>query len=130
MPRFRDLVVCILWMAGVCCVAVGCLDRKGARMDEPVYYKGTAAYDQKLSTFTISEDRAYSIASDFVLCQSGHRSSLWLIEQSLIVGDSYVFSKPHKLGYRLSGIYVNGKTGDVSMRETEGLAPPRAEGEK
>jgi hypothetical protein len=90
----------------MCFTAVGCVDRKGARMDEPVYYKDTAAYEQKLSTFTITEEQARKIVADFIRFKHGHPSSkaVWIGDQSIIVGDSYVFSEPHKLGYRLSGI--------------------------
>jgi len=83
MSGFRDLVVCILCVAGMCCAAVGCLDRKGARMDEPVYYKDTAAYEQKLSTFTITEAQARKIVADFIRFKQGHPSSPATLQRPL-----------------------------------------------
>lgn len=126
MSGFADRVAYILCAAGICGAAMGCFERKDRRMDDSVYYKGTPAYEQKIAAFTITEEQAFTMAYEFRRVKKGYPPGKWVFvgRHDIIVGDSYVFAAPDKLGYLLRGIYVNGKTGEVSECKSKERVPP------
>jgi hypothetical protein len=90
--------------------------------NKPFYKYNTEEYNQKIKEFDVSIDKAVEIATNFLNNKEEKKQELIL---DIVYGDFYIF-KPseilynHKTGhYSLSGIWVNGKTGDVVEKDTE-----------
>jgi len=96
-------------------------------MDEPVYYKRTEAYDRKVKTFALSPDQAAQKIVDYEAAQRARHlpqaRSAYVGMHLVIIGDYYLFSEKNKMGIPLGGWYVNGMSGEVSRRDTDGLLP-------
>lgn len=77
----------------------------------PMYFAGTPFYIAKSSTFQFDAEQARSIAEKELGV-----SAVGI--HYLIVDNEYVFSGMHKFGIKLSGIYVDGRTGHVRRRNS------------
>lgn len=92
------------------------------KVNKPVYIYNTEEYNQKIKEFDVSIDKAVEIAINFLDDKEEKIQELTL---DIVYDDFYIF-KPstvlynHKRGqYFLSGIWVNGKTGDIIKEDTE-----------
>jgi hypothetical protein len=76
-----------------------------------IVYPATSAYIERLTSFKVSPSTAATIAWDrFKMGGS----------PACVIDDWYLFSKPYKYArIDLRGIYVNGMTGKVEMRESD-----------
>lgn len=97
----------------------GCSSKE---VNKPVYKYNTEEYNQKIKEFDVSIDKAIEIAANSLNDKEEKTQELTL---DIVYGDFYIF-KPseilynHKTGhYSLSGIWINGKTGDMIEKDTE-----------
>ena len=95
----------------------GCSTKRTAS-GERIYFIQTAAYDQKVRTFALTEEQARDRVAEFVRTEQGTNAPqmIFIGHHMAIVGDCFVFSPPRKADVSLSGYYVDGHTGQVSSR--------------
>ena len=111
----RILVFGGLWLAIL--YGSGCTTKRTAS-GERIYFTQTAAYDQKVRTFALTEQQARDRVAEFVRTERGTNTpqKIFIGEHMAIVGDCFVFSPPRKADVSLGGYYVDGHTGQVTLR--------------
>ena len=79
----------------------------------PVVFAGDGAFVEKVASFALSPDQAHAIAGKFI-CPG--KATGFDASPTMIVGDSYVFNVPRKRSIPLTGIYIDGNSGDFECR--------------
>jgi hypothetical protein len=112
----RSFIFGCLLVAGLFSTS-GCTTKRTAS-GERIYFTRTAAYDRKLHTFALSEQQARDRVAEFVRTERGTNApeKIFIGGHMVIVGECFVFSPPRKADVSLSGYYVDGHTGQVTLR--------------
>ena len=98
-----------------------CKDLKSndSAMFPPVYLVDTAAFEKKKATFKITPDQARELAMAAVTEEIEESFGSPTRIPGLIVGDDYLFNPFwEKMQVHLDGYFVNGFTGEVSIKQT------------
>ena len=94
-----------------------CINTATARGDkEDVVWKGTRAYEKRVSSFSIKPKEAFELAWKEHERLKHH---IFFQEPEFIVGQWYWFGKATKTEIPLTGYYVNGESGKVEYRRSE-----------
>lgn len=98
----------------------GCTTKRTAS-GERIYFTQTAAYNQKVRTFAVTEQQARDRVAEFVRAEQGTSAleKIFVGDHMVIVGDCFVFSPMRKADVSLGGYYVDGHTGQVT-RQSKG----------
>ena len=112
----RSFIFGSLLVAGLF-ITSGCTTKRTAS-GERIYFTQTAAYDQKVRTFVLTEQQARDRVAEFVRTERGTNApqKIFIGDHMAIVGDCFVFSPPRKADVSLGGYYVDGHTGQVTQR--------------
>lgn len=109
------LIFTALWSLSSCAL----------KSKETVYVYGTPAFNAKIQELSYAIDEAAEYCTQYLKQQPDFPDSLW-IRLDILYGDHYIFkTKPYyynmKLAeYTLSGIWVNGRTGEIKEVEKGG----------
>jgi hypothetical protein len=108
MLRFAPLL-CLFLLAG-------CASLAKTPPQPEIVCAGTPEYAQRAATFSITLDEARELCAAH---RSANQQGLLLrARHCIIVGECWFFgAQPHKMGYSLSGYYVNGHTGEVAHED-------------
>ena len=111
----------------------GCCSRKQIKND--IYCYGTEEFKSKAEKLNVSIEQAATLAADyyFKTIYPDTQRHLFIVHSSdtqecsftlhIICGDNYIFTtvlhNPKRIEYNMSGIWVNGMTGEVKYVETK-----------
>ncbi len=83
----------------------------GSINSNDIYLIGTEKYENKIHSFYITREEAAE-----KIVKYKHDVPHFLLVHYIVIDDCYVFSKGEGTGIRISGIYVNGYTGEVEEK--------------
>ena len=93
------------------------------KTEKLIYMYNSEEYHQKITNFNISIDEAAQLASKFLIKEKNINKGELVL--NIVYGDYYIFSttsyfyNPKTTRYNLSGVWVNGKTGDIIEKQTK-----------
>ena len=88
-----------------------------------IYQYGAKEFEDKMRKMNLSIEQAVILASDYYFKTVSPNSYEYSFELHIIYGDNYIFTtvlhNPKQLKYNMTGIWVNGMTGEVKYIETK-----------
>lgn len=97
----------------------------GAEPVVAVLFRGETTFAEKVGSLALTPDQAHAVAGKFIC--SG-KTTGFEPSPTMIVGDSYVFNVPKKRSIPLTGIYIDGNSGDFECRTSSRSVSPGSDG--
>lgn len=99
----------------------GCCSQTQVKSD--IYQYGTKEFENKMEKMNLSIEQAVILASDHYFEIVSPDSYEYSFVLHIMYGDNYIFTtvlhNPKQLKYNMTGIWINGMTGEVRYVETK-----------